>query len=280
MDRKFIRECITVIAHEGSAASVLVVSTDEDRQSFNSEVFRFSDIEVPPTQIFQVDDWISSMWASSVGTYFLAGVLGDCFTNLSGSFARQQATTNRLFRIWGLHDHAVYAVGADGTCVRFDGARWLPMSEGLSGHLYAISGRQEDNLVCAGDGGFVARYDGARWQPIELPTNAAFRAVHVINREDLYLCGLDGACYLLRGGELTSIDAGGHDLYAIEDFQGETYFASAASGVFKIKGDHLVLVKDKARGYSLSATDRFLWSCGLEQTARFDGENWRKVDFN
>lgn len=278
MGQKLTRECVAVAAHEGSAGSVLVVSSDEDRQRFNSEVFRFSDIETPARQLFQVDEWLTSMWVSPTGTYFLAGALGECFSNVGGSFASQRASEKRLFRIWGLHDRAAYAVGADGTCVRFDGEEWRSMNEGLSGHLYAIAGTREDHLVCAGDGGFVARYDGARWRRIELPTTAAFRGVEVVE-DDVYLCGLNGALYRLRGGELQAIEAGSHDLYAVTRFRSEIYVGSTASGVFKVEGDGLSLVKDRARGYKISASETFLWTCGLEQTARFDGEGWKKVDF-
>jgi hypothetical protein len=112
-----------------------------------------------------------------------------------------------------------------------------------------------------------------------MPTNEAFRAVHVVKTDELYLCGLDGACYRLLGSDLQPIDADAHDLYSIAEFRNELYFGSTASGVFKLKGDRLELVKDKAKGYKLSASEEYLWACGLEQTARFDGQGWRKVDF-
>ena len=258
---------------------MLVVSADEDRQSFNSEVFRFTDIETPAARLFQIDDWLSSMWVSPGGTCFLAGILGQCFSNVSGTLSGQKVTDKRLFRIWGLDDQAVYCVGADGTCVYFDGTQWRSMSDGLFGHLYAIAGTRRDNLLCAGDGGFVARYDGVRWNQIDLPTNAAFRYIHVVGDDDFYLCGLDGACFRLRGGQLQTIEAEAHDLYAIAEFQKEIYFGSSASGIFKIQDGKLILVKDKAKGYKVSASEKFLWTCGMEQTARFDGENWKKVDF-
>lgn len=276
---KWIRECIGVSAHPGTAGSVLVVSSDEERQSFNSEVFRFEVIDTPAKQVFQVDDLVTSMWISGSGKCFLAGALGRCWEDATGTARTSQITGQRLFRIWGLDENDVYAVGESGTCMHFDGTTWRPRNEGLAGYLYALAGTSPTSILCAGDGGLLARFDGTRWSRIALPTTAALRAVHALSPDELLVCGLDGACYRVRGTEVTALDAADHDLYSIATFKGETYMGSPSGGVFKVEGDRLVSFKPIAKGQDMSTSSDLLWTCGLEQTARFDGEGWKKVDF-
>ena len=280
MSKKYHRECISICCEEKSGgASALVVSSDEDSQSFRSEMFKFADIEVPPKVCFDVDEWLTSMWVSKTGTHFLCGALGDVYSNASGKYTGAKVSDHRLFKVWGLDDTAVFAVGSDGACVAYDGKTWKSLNEGLSGHLYAIGGSHKDNLLCVGDGGFVARFDGKKWTTLKLKTKAAFRAVYVLENEEAYLCGLDGACFRLKGESLETIQTQGQDFYSVACYKNEIYFGSLASGVFKVEKDKLVLVKDKAKGGHMTAQKDYLWTCGLEQAVRFDGTTWRKVDF-
>lgn len=279
LESKLGRDCVSIVSHDTGGAAVLVVSANEDRSRFNSEVFHLSNIEAMPSRIYEFDEWLTSMWVSPSGVYFLASALGTCIHDDGGAYVEHKVSDKRLFRIWGLHDRAVYAVGAHGTCARFDGFAWSTMNAGLTGHLYGIAGTREDNLICVGYGGFVARYDGSRWTPLELPTRAWFRAAYCVGADEFLLCGLDGECFRLRDGELHRIQSEAHDFHTITSYRGEIYFGSPTAGVFVLRGEELVLVKDKAKAYAMSASDTSLWTCGLDRTTRFDGEVWRRVDF-
>ncbi|MCT7374150.1 hypothetical protein [Chelativorans salis] len=273
------RECVSVGQSDDGQASVLVVSTDEDRESFKSNIFEYTTLESNPALIFSEDIWISNMWKSQSGAHFLCEILGRCFHDLPGTFVEQRVTSERLFKIWGLHDRAVYVVGEAGTCFRFNGVSWIDMSDGLSGYVHAIGGVAEDSLICAGDGGFIARWTGGPWQRIDIPTNPDLRGAFAKSRDVAYFCGLSGACLMIDGDSYQMIDAPPESFYSIAEYAGDIYFGSLSGGIFKLVGNTLIPFKPQARGYAMRGTKRYLWTCGGDQLARFNGTGWTAASF-
>ncbi|MHC2300750.1 hypothetical protein [Rhizobium mongolense] len=274
------RECLSVGQSEDGRLSVLVVSTDEDRENFKSSLFEYDRFEGDAALIFEDDIWLSNMWKSPTGTHFVCEILGRCFHDLTGTFVGTKVSLRRLFKIWGLHDRAVYVVGAEGTCFRFDGTGWVDMSAGLQGYVHAVGGVAEDALFCAGDNGFIARSSGGPWQRIDIPANPDLRGVYAKTRDVAYFCGLNGACLMLDGETYQPIDAPEESFYTISEYRGEIYFGSLAGGIFKLVGTGLVPFKQQARGYASRGTPRYLWTCGGDQVARFDGSGWFAKTFS
>jgi hypothetical protein len=276
----YSRECLSVGCKDGDVVAVLVVSTDEERVSFRSDVFEFDALERPPRVLLQADEWYSSMWVSPTGHHFLCEILGGALHDLAGTFTEDRLPGGRLFRIWGLHDRAVYTVGENGRCFRFDGRGWTDFSAGLQGYVHAIGGTAENALFAAGDYGFVARSSGGAWQPVAIPANPDIRFVLALGPDKAFFCGLRGGCFLLDGDVYQPITVPGDaSLYAIAEYRGDYYFGSLEHGIFKLDGTALVPFKPQARGYDMVRGDRFLFTCGLGQVARFDGTGWFAVPF-
>ena len=156
-----VMNCNAAGVADSGVCAVLVVTTDEERIDFRSDVFEYDNfLQGGGRIVFNVDDWVNWMWLSPSGKYFLGEMLGRCHTNVSGRFVRSRRLAKKLFKIWGLHDRAAYMVGSEGACFRFDGRDWLDMSAGVPNNLHAIGGTAEDNLFCAGDDGFVEPHFG------------------------------------------------------------------------------------------------------------------------
>ena len=71
--------------------------------------------------------------------------------------------------VWGSASEDVFAVGARGAIVHWDGVAWSAMSSGTSQNLWDVWGSSSGDVYAVGDAGTVLRYDGAGWDPVSLP---------------------------------------------------------------------------------------------------------------
>jgi len=66
--------------------------------------------------------------------------------------------------VWGFAANNVYAVGANGTVIRWNGSEWSTVSHGLTtATLNDIHGSAPDNIWIAANGGRLLHYDGSDW---------------------------------------------------------------------------------------------------------------------
>jgi trimeric autotransporter adhesin len=86
----------------------------------------------------------SGVWAENNRNVFAVGQTAQRALMIrwdGGSWQVQSpGTTSILSSIWGPNPLDLYATGANGTIVRFDGARWSPMVTNTTDFLWAISG--------------------------------------------------------------------------------------------------------------------------------------------
>jgi hypothetical protein len=274
--QKYTVECITVVGDAQDRRSVLLVSTNDNRDSHLSEVLSYEVEDGPSVTVFAEDILCTDMWKSRDGRHFLCDNLGSChWQQDDGSFVQRPVTDRVLYAIWGLHERAVYAIGEKGTCLRFDGSDWIDMSEGLEGYVHAISGTAENDLCAVGDNGLFAHWNGVSWKRIDLGTNVDWRALEITPTGQIYICGLGGtfACY--SDGEILFSGKVDGSLLAIKTFLGETYFGSPSLGTFRLEGQELVLVKENVKASALSATQRRLYAAVGARGVWFDGTQWR-----
>ncbi len=96
---------------------------------------------------------------------------GAC--NPSGWTTMTSNTGNQLWSVWGSSASAVWAIGAQGTMVFYDGSHWevrTSPSEALGKDLYAIHGTEADNVFMLA-GSALLHYDGMTWtQVVDLAT--------------------------------------------------------------------------------------------------------------
>lgn len=83
-----------------------------------------------------------------------------------GEFVSVASQAN-LRAAWA-HDDHLWTVGAAGTILHYDGAKWLEHDAGTSAELGAVFGFSDRDVWVAGDDGTVLHFDGERWSKIDV----------------------------------------------------------------------------------------------------------------
>jgi len=92
-----------------------------------------------------------------------------------GAWSWREDTTGRradLNGVWGASPSDVFAVGAGGAILHWDGRRWRSQQSGTSEHLTSVWGRSGSDVFAVGTNGAIVRYDGRRWRSELSPASA------------------------------------------------------------------------------------------------------------
>lgn len=84
-----------------------------------------------------------------------------------------------------LDDNAAFAVGDEGTVLRYDGTTWSKMDSGVVNNLYGVSAASPTDVFAVGSGGVMLHYDGMTWSPVRTPLASQYNAVFA--RSDLVI---------------------------------------------------------------------------------------------
>jgi hypothetical protein len=168
-------------------------------------------------------------------------------------------TGSNLNGVWGSSGSDVFAVGADGTIVHYDGATWTPMSSGTSAELFSVWGSNSDNIFAVGYDDFsplsfddtIVHYDGATWTPIPIRWGAKLHGVWGSSSSDVYAVSSGGIILHYDGTTWTPIPSGTSvSLGAV--------WGSSSSDIFAV-------------GYDLSAEG------GPGTVLHYDGATWTRM---
>src|SRR6266568_2690504 len=101
------------------------------------------------------------------------GIAGACAVEMcsSGGWCWQNPLPqgNPLFGIFGPTPNDVWAVGPDGTVLRFDGMAWRRVDLGAT--LPSVWGTSASDVWAVGVGGVMLRFQGTTWQQVTSPTS-------------------------------------------------------------------------------------------------------------
>lgn len=126
------------------------------------------------------------------------------FPNISNGekWIRQGSVTAKELRgIWGNSDNDIYAVGAGGTILHYNGYVWNIMDSGTDTNLNGIGGA--DGIVYAvGDSGTVLSFNGTEWQAIESGTETDMHDVQAFSSSRVYMVGDKGEILSYDGSEI------------------------------------------------------------------------------
>ncbi|MEE2787320.1 MAG: hypothetical protein VX589_08280 [Myxococcota bacterium] len=111
---------------------------------------------------------------------------------------RTEQKFRALFKVWGTSATNVFAVGAKGVILHFDGQQWRQQSSGTARDFISLWGRSPSDIMAVGGraNGVVARYDGKTWK------------AEVLSGEP----GLNGV-WMNSAGEATVVGARGRILH-------------------------------------------------------------------
>lgn len=94
--------------------------------------------------------------------------------------------------VWGTDAANVWAVGALGAILHFDGVAWSDASVELEVDLLAVHGSQEDDVWAVGRSGTVLHFDGDRWTELASGTTEVLVAVQALSVNDAWMAGAEG----------------------------------------------------------------------------------------
>ena len=90
----------------------------------------------------------------------------------------ESGTTVHLNAVWGTSGSNVWAVGAAGTILHWNGTKWSTVPSGTTATLSGISGTSATDVWAVGQGGTTLHYDGVSWTAAP---NAPLNLVRVWN---------------------------------------------------------------------------------------------------
>src|SRR5512136_387349 len=71
---------------------------------------------------------------------------------------------NALRGVWGSSSSDVFAVGHDGTIIRYDGTAWNTVGSMTTHVLFSVWGTSSSDVFAVGNAGTVLHYDGTTWK--------------------------------------------------------------------------------------------------------------------
>lgn len=98
-----------------------------------------------------------------------------------------------LYGVWGTSPSNVFAVGAQGSLLRWNGTAWQQQSAiPFGGTLRGIFGRSANDIYAAGDSGAILHFDGTAWTREDSGTNVTLHSVFVSGKS-VYATGDNGS---------------------------------------------------------------------------------------
>jgi hypothetical protein len=125
-------------------------------------------------------------------------------------------TNSNLFAVWAFDNNNVFAVGANGTLLKYDGSNCQQITTPTTNGLGKISGSSASDVWAIGDYGVVLHYDGTVASLVDIGVATSLRSLIVFGANDLDICGENGVFGHYNGSTFTPLVTG----YASVDFIG------------------------------------------------------------
>lgn len=186
-------------------------------------------------------------------------------------------------------DTVAIACGADLQVFRRETGGWAAIgpdddlrADFPANHIEAIDGYSANELYGAGRSGVIWWFDGSTWHPIQSPTNLSFYTVHCSRNGKVYLSGQGGIIAVGRNGdfEIHKPSEPLADVWGIAHWDGLVYLSSFRAMVTWDGEDWDTSAGAMAAGktfYDLNISQSYLWSFGMKDVLKFDGETWERI---
>lgn len=202
---------------------------------------------------------------------------------------------NDLNAAWGTSARDVWAVGAAGTTLHFDGTSWSRIESGTTRGLNDIWGASASSIYAVGDAAEVITWDGRAWSALEVPTATTtwFFGVSGTSSDDVWIAGTRFTDYEdvvlhFDGSSWTDRSPGTHfGLHAVWTDGPSAVWAAGgqqvAGGLIHWNGERWdavplesnVLSRWPGRFFGRASDD--LWSYGKGTALHFDGRTWTET---
>lgn len=187
-----------------------------------------------------------------------------------------------LQKVWGSSPSNIWAVGAYGTLLRWNGSSWASVSSSVSGHFNSVWGSSANDIWVTGSGYTVIRWTGATWDSVAFPTGRMLTAVWGSSANNVWGVGYTNF-YRWNGASWTTVRSDAtSELNAIWGSSANDIWAVGALGEMwrRDASDwNLVASNTTSDLYALwGSGPRDVWTAGANGTVlRWNGASWASV---
>jgi len=220
---------------------------------------------------------------SSIGKILEYGLNGHNLYVLDESLKAEYIDIRFIRNLSG----TTYCGGVDNVLYKCDSGRWsrVPILENSNDSdidsLENICSISDTELYGFGWNGAILTNAFGEWTKIPSPTNVILTDGDVLN-DIVYIGGQVGMIVTGRFNDWSVVenDVLKQDIWSVRAFGDAVYF-SCMSGILRLKGDELTLVKqlgpDMRTAMSLFVGPSGLWSVGASDIVLFDGDQWHTI---
>ena len=142
------------------------------------------------------------VWGSGPTDVFAVGADGTVLHYDGETWSLQNSgTSETLYSVWGSGPANVFAVGAGGTLLHYDGRAWSAQASGMSDYLYSVWGSGPADVFVVGSGGTVLHFDGQSWSALNTGNARWLSAVWGSGPRDVFAVGIEGTTVHYDGQE-------------------------------------------------------------------------------
>lgn len=158
-------------------------------------------------RVMQQEGALNGVWGNNADTVWAVGAGGTVLKWNGKAWAAQPSgTTQDLYSVGGSAADAVWAVGASGTILRWDGIAWSSLPSGTLASLYGVWSSDANNAWAVGTGGTILRWNGKAWSSLPSGTTEHLYSVWGSDANNIWAVGDYGTTRKWNGWTLTAHD--------------------------------------------------------------------------
>lgn len=136
------------------------------------------------------DEWLKGIWGNGATDVYAVGENGTILRYDGSTWSNMESwTMEHLYAVWGNSDMDIYSVGATGTILHYDGSTWTSMESGTIENLRGVWGSSETDIFAVGDNGTILHYDGSIWSFMNSETTAWLLGLWGSSGADVFATG-------------------------------------------------------------------------------------------
>jgi hypothetical protein len=188
--------------------------------------------------------------------------------------------TANLYGVWVSPDNQVFAAGAEGVVIRYDGQTWSQMESPVPGGLGCVWGRSASDVFVV-SGRALLHYDGEGWRAVPGEAQESITSLWGFG-DEVFGVTMNGQIFRSHGSALTTVYLASEVLLSIWGFSEHNIYAAGANGLLlHFDGDEWSRIpsgrNENFRGI-WSASDHDLYIVGDSGILYYDGRTFSEMD--
>ncbi|MCD4652535.1 hypothetical protein K8T06_01210 [bacterium] len=146
--------------------------------------------------------------------------------------------------LWGFDSGEIYAVGAGGLVLKWDGNCWEDIPLDTSDGLTCVHGTSPDDLWISSwnyENGTVYHWNGTEWQQETLDVMSGFSQVFAVDIDDVWLGAFNGMSFHWDGSNWTEESGGSNCVEGFLAFSSDDVWAIQSEERYQYKGPILYI---------------------------------------